>query len=347
MALAGRREARERAPGTEAGEGPGDGRAPTVLVLRALGLGDLLTAVPALRALRAHHPHHRLALAAPGCFTGLAGLVGGIDTVVPAHGPVAPPWSGRPPDLAVNLHGSGPESIAALRALRPRRLWTHAHPGHPGPEGPAWRPDLHEVERWCRLLDHYGLRADPADLCLDRPSAPCPRPGAVVVHPGAAHPARRWPEDRFARVARHLADRGRDVVVTGTPRERGGAVRVARAAGLGEHAVLAGRTGLEELAALVAGAALVVCGDTGIAHLATAYATPSVVLFGPTPPALWGPPAHRTCHVVLWKGRVGDPFGTRTDPGLLGIGAESVIGAAERLLARTRPADTTPTGAHP
>ena len=38
---------------------------PTVLALRALGLGDLLTALPALRAVRSRYPEHELVLATP------------------------------------------------------------------------------------------------------------------------------------------------------------------------------------------------------------------------------------------------------------------------------------------
>src|SRR5690606_16791225 len=108
---------------------------------------------------------------------------------------------------------------------------------------------------------------------------------------------------------------------TGAPGERALASWVAERAGLGDDAVLAGRTGIAELAAAVASAARVVCGDTGVAHLATALRTPSVVLFGPTSPGLWGPPADRPMHRVLWAGRTGDPHAERTDPGLLEIGA--------------------------
>ncbi|MEP6462238.1 MAG: glycosyltransferase family 9 protein [Frankiaceae bacterium] len=53
-------------------------------------------------------------------------------------------------------------------------------------------------------------------------------------------------------------------------------------------AVLAGRTSLPRLAALIADAAVLPCGDTGVAHLDSAYRTLSVLLFGPTPPARWG-----------------------------------------------------------
>jgi ADP-heptose:LPS heptosyltransferase len=96
--------------------------------------------------------------------------------------------------------------------------------------------------------------------------------------------------------------------------------------------VLAGRTGLAELAALVADAALVVCGDTGVGHLATAFGTPSVLLFGPTPPKLWGPPPSATRHLTLWVGDVGDPHGQEPHSGLLLLEKERVLAAAKTLV---------------
>jgi ADP-heptose:LPS heptosyltransferase len=95
--------------------------------------------------------------------------------------------------------------------------------------------------------------------------------------------------------------------------------------------VLAGATGLAELAAVVAAACVVVCGDTGVAHLATALGVPSVLLFGPSSPAAWGPPADRARHRVLWAGTTGDPLADRPDPGLLRIGAQDVLAALRSL----------------
>ncbi|MFF5990578.1 glycosyltransferase family 9 protein [Prauserella flavalba] len=300
------------------------------LVLRALGLGDLLTAVPALRALRAARPGDRIVLAAPAPLAPLAELSGAVDEVLPTPGLGELRWPGEPPALAVNLHGSGPESSTDLLATRPGELLTHRHPDLPEVRGPAWREDVHEVRRWCDLLGSAGIPADPDDLALPAPKGPNPAPGAVVLHPGAAFPSRRWPAHRFAAVARALA--GHRVVVTGGAGEEGLAREVAEAAGLAEDAVLAGRTDLAGLAAVVADAALVVCGDTGVGHLATAFGTPSVLLFGPTPPSRWGPPGNRSRHKVLWAGRRGDPFADRPDPGLLRITEAEVLAAARMLL---------------
>ncbi|MDQ3990450.1 MAG: glycosyltransferase family 9 protein, partial [Actinomycetota bacterium] len=144
-----------------------------------------------------------------------------------------------------------------------------------------------------------------------------------------------WPADRFAEVARGLAGRGLRVVVTGSAAERDVAEQVATTAGLPSESVLAGRTDLSALAALVAEASLVVCADTGVGHLATAYGTPSVVLFGPVAPARWGPPPERPQHVALWSGTTSDPFAAVPDPGLARITAAAVGTAAEGLLGST------------
>jgi len=300
------------------------------LFLRALGLGDYLTGVPALRAARRALPGHELVLAAPEVLEPLVTLSGAVDRLLPA-GELAPvPWTGPPPQLAVDLHGSGPASRRLLDALVPDRLV--AFHG----AGPPWDADEHERARWCRLVSWaLDVETDPDDLLLDRPPAPR-EPGVVVVHPGAAYGSRRWPADRFARVARWAAGAGERVVVTGGPAEVGLADRVRDLAGLPPEASLAGRTDLAALAALVAHARLVVCGDTGVAHLASAFATPSVVLFGPTPPRRWGPPASGP-HSVVWHGtNVGDPHGDRPDPALLRVTPAEVVELAEVRLAAGR-----------
>ncbi|MGW0246827.1 glycosyltransferase family 9 protein [Nocardia goodfellowii] len=302
----------------------------SILVLRALGLGDLLTAVPALRGLRAAYPADRVVLAAPDGLRDLVELIDAVDELLPTAGLGALPQL-EPPRLAVNLHGSGPESIRDLRAVGADELLTHRHPDFPDLPGPEWNPDLHEVDRWCRLLAYSGIDADPAALRLPEPPGPPVESNVVVLHPGAAYPARRWPVDRFARVARELAAEGHRVVLTGSPAEVPLATAVAEQAELPPDTVYAGRTGLAELAALVAAAALVVCGDTGVGHLATAFGTPSVLIFGPTPPARWGPPAAAQ-HRTLWAGRVGDPHGDQPDPGLLMVRPEHVLTAASGLL---------------
>ncbi|MEO3885173.1 glycosyltransferase family 9 protein [Nonomuraea sp. B5E05] len=286
-----------------------------LLVLRGLGLGDLLTAVPALRALRQAFPRHRITLAAPRGLDALPPLTGAVDEQVDVSGPGPIPMDGVPferPDIAVNLHGKGPQSIEALRATGPGRLISFG-------TGPAYPEGVHEVRRWCGLLEWHGIGTDPADLTLGVSD----RTGPAIVHPGAAYPARRWPPERFAEVAAALDD----VVVTGNAEEAPLARRVAELAGLPPERVPAGRTTMADLVDLVSRSRLVVCGDTGVAHLATAFCVPSVVLFGPVSPALWGPPPGWR-HVALWAGRNGDPHGERPDPGLLKIEVSEVVDAA-------------------
>ncbi|GAB2628607.1 glycosyltransferase family 9 protein [Streptomyces capparidis] len=317
-------------------------------MLRALGLGDLLTAVPALRGLRRRFPGHEIVLAAPARLAEAAAATGAVDRLLPAAAPgrAVPaelPWTGPPPRVAVDLHGNGPASRLPLLALRPAALLAYTRPGAPGP---AWRDDEHERDRWCRLVNWYGADADPDDLRLPAPPAASPAPGAVVLHPGADAGARRWPAERFAAVARALHGRGQRVVLTAGAGEGPLAHRVAELAGLPRGGVLGGGRDLPfgELAALVAAARAVVSGDTGLAHLATALGTPSVVLFGPVAPSLWGPPPAAR-HRVLWhpdpgddRPRPGDAHGPVPDERLLRITPGEVLDALAALPAPPPPA---------
>jgi ADP-heptose:LPS heptosyltransferase len=300
-----------------------------ILVLRALGVGDLAAAVPALRGLRSAFPERVLALAAPAWLTPLIELTGAVARVVPTDDLTPRDWPIAPPEIAVNLHGRGPQSHRLLGLAGPRRLWAFANAAAGHLDGPTWAEEEHEVLRWCRLLRHYGVPADPSDLALRLPPVAVER-GVTIIHPGAKSPSRRWPAARFAAVAKTLTGAGHRVVITGSPAEKDLAVRVAALAGLGGDAVLAGRTALAELAGLVAHARLLISGDTGIAHLATGYGTASVVLFGPMSPARWGPP-DRPYHRSIWHGtraEPGDAPGPGVHPALLRIEPGEVLAAA-------------------
>lgn len=312
---------------------------PRLLVLRALGLGDLLTAVPALRALRDGFGEHERILAAPAFLAPLVRLLdGAVDTLVDVDFRVRVgrlPSSLARPDVAVNLHGSGPESHAAVCALDPGHAIAFHDPTY-APDGPPWDDDEHERVRWCRLLTAAGIPADPADHLLRPPAdgAPAHFAGATVIHPGASAVARRWPAQRWAAVARDQLRRGHQVVITGGDDEVDLAKSVARDAGIGGEWVVAGQTDLGDLVRLIAVAGRVASGDTGVGHLATALSTPSVAVFGPTSPARWGPPAASGRHVALWAGRDGDPHGQSPDPGLLAVTAQDVIDALADLPGR-------------
>lgn len=313
-----------------------------ILVLRALGIGDLATAVPALRGLRraTDRPRHReeIWLAAPAALAPLVDLTGAIDRLVPVRGLEPVHWPVPAGQVAVNLHGRGPQSHRLLAGADPARMLAFACPAAQR-DGPPWREDEHEVPRWCRLLRWYGIPADPDDLDLRRPE-PTMAAGVTIVHPGATSPDRRWPPKQFAAVAQALAARGHRVVVTGSSGERDLALQVAAAAGLPDRSVLAGRTGLADLAALVAHARLLISGDTGVGHLATGFGTPSVLLFGPVSPRQWGPPPERAQHQVLWhqqpRRRTPEPAGglnpPAPHPSLAGISPEEVLAAAARVL---------------
>ena len=307
---------------------------PVALALRALGLGDFVTGVPALNLLRQTLPLHTLMLAAPARLAPLVTLVPAVDGLLPRGELEALTGFRNPVDVAVDLHGKGPRSRQLLIDLGPGTVLGFAD-RTAGLTGPEWRRDEHEVARWMRLVVE-GFRL-PRHACgpddgsavagsMARPAVSAPT-GLTVIHPGAAAPARRWPADRFAAVARSLISDGHRVVLTGTRAEADLVAWIGSRSGAAALLDLP----LLDLAATISGARLVICGDTGVAHLASAYRTASVVLFGAVSPREWGPPPDPR-HQVLWHGDGrGDPHAGVVDPALLQISVPEVLAATRRI----------------
>lgn len=283
------------------------GEAPRRLaVLRALMLGDVLCAVPALRALRSAFPEAEIALVGLAWarefarrfdhlvddFLELPGFPGLPETEprvreLPAFLAAA---HARNFDVALQLHGSGRVTnaiVALLGAARTEGFGLTI----PYPERG------HEIHRLLALVEALGVPAQgdelefplrPADAAELAALAPgLALGGYAVVHPGARS-ARRWPEDGFAAVADALASHGVRVVVTGTAGEAGVTARVVELSRAGALD-LTGRTSLGALAALVAGARIVISNDTGVSHLAAALRVPSVVVVTTSDPDRWAP----------------------------------------------------------
>ena len=106
----------------------------------------------------------------------------------------------------------------------------------------------------------------------------------AILNPGGNNPAKRWPVDRFARLADDLADlHNLTIVVNGSPAEAELVSQIAAACKKARCVELP-RLGitLGALKAVCRRAELMVTNDTGPRHIAAAFGVPVVSLFGPT-----------------------------------------------------------------
>jgi ADP-heptose:LPS heptosyltransferase len=286
-----------------------------VLIARPGSAGDVLLAGPAVRAVAASAA--RVTFVAGPRGAAAAALLPGVDEVLVSHIPwidVEPKPVSRPAVLGLadeisrkdvdealiltSFHQSALPTALVLRLAGVNRLAAISidYPGalldvrlrSPG--------DVHEVTRALFAALGLGYRLPPGDdgrLQVLRPGRlPFRLWGIedyVVIHPGAAAPARAWAPERHAELLELLRMRGWSVVVTGGASER---ALTAQVAGSRRRGVidLGGATDLAELAETIAGARAVVAGNTSPAHLSAAVGTPIVSLFAPTVPAVrWRP----------------------------------------------------------
>jgi ADP-heptose:LPS heptosyltransferase len=294
-----------------------------IAILRALQLGDMMCAVPALRALAAAFPEARITLIGlPWArqfaarfrrylhgYLEFPGFPGMPERQVDLRGLPEFFEGARSArfDLVLQMHGSGELTNPLAVLLGGARTAGFFRPGRfcPDPARYApWRDDEHEVLRWLRLAEALGAppRGTHLEFPFHEPDYEEWRAFGLrhyaVLHPGSQLASRRWPAERFAEVGDALAREGLRVAITGTARE---ALLTRRVKDMMREPALdlAGRTSLGGLAALIARARLLVSNDTGVSHIAAATRTPSVVVACGSDPARWAPLNH-DLHRVLY-----------------------------------------------
>jgi heptosyltransferase-1 len=279
------------------------------LLVRLGSLGDVIHAIPAAAALRAHDPSGQVDWLVDPRYADVVRMVRGVDRVIP-----------------LDPRGDKLGLLVTLGALRRTRYdavfdvqgliksavltWlvgakrTFGLPSAHLREQAAQMfytdtPDIgevtHVIDKGLALVANVGAKAVAPSFPLDVPvSGPTRevvarhRSGFALLNPGAAWPNKQWPADRFGALAVHLrAEHQLPSVVLWGPSERDRAQQVVAASD--GAAILAPETRITDIFAMAQAARLVVSGDTGPLHIACAVGTPVVALFGPTSAGRNGP----------------------------------------------------------
>lgn len=332
-----------------------------ILLIRPSALGDVCRTVPVVAALRARYPGTRIEWMVQQGFEDAVRHHPGVDAVVP--------FDRRALGKQI-LRGHLGETQAFLRALRHAGydmaldaqglarsavfMWSTragVRIGYRQAQEGAWlaanrRVDaprgLHTVDRMLRLAAAAGanvstpdmrLYADPDDL--SQVILEYPEPYAVIA-PTSRWASKRWPDDRFAQVARDLLERRlvERVIVVGAPGERDQCPACLTLAA--EHPRVTDRVGSTSvgmLMALIARSALVVANDSAAVHMAVGFHRPTVALYGPTDTDLVGP--YRRPESVVQHREPRDPVDHKNDANaamMARITTGEVLDRAQRAL---------------
>ena len=187
--------------------------------------------------------------------------------------------------------------------------------------------DPQRLDQTVRRFLALGFADDsPDDILLpalrvesDRAQALCKNLGLdfagtrCVLAPGAEYgPAKRWPIDRFAKLARSLADAGHDVLLLGSAKEASIGSEIEALARSERVVNLCGRTELADAVDLLGTAVAAVCNDSGLMHVAAASGVPVIAIYGSSSPK-FTPPLTRRARII-YKGLACSPCFRRTCP---------------------------------
>ncbi len=290
----------------------GVSRVPAILVVKLGALGNVVLSLGAFAAIRRRHANARITLLTTAPYAAWMASSPYFDEVWIDDRPAwwdVPGWmrlrrrltAGRF-DRVYDLQTSSRSNrYFQLLPRRARPEWSGIAPGCSHPDRNPRRNLIHDADRQAGQLRQAGIDAvPPVDLAWcagDIAGFGLPGRFALLMPGSSPHrPAKRWPVERYGRLARALSAEGLAPVVIGSTTEAPLAAEIARAAPIVD---LTGRTGFGHLASLARAAEVAVGNDTGPMHLLAAAGCPSVVLFSDeSDPALCAP---RGAHVVVLR----------------------------------------------
>lgn len=298
-----------------------------IAILRALQLGDLLCAIPAIRALRAAYPDAEITLLGlPWAASFVERFNKYIDRFIHFPGyPGLPEQIYSPEewrkfvqtmqneqfDLLLQMQGNGTIVNEILPVFEAKELAGFYPPQKPVESGLfiEYPHGISEIRRHLLLMKHLGV--PPQGEQLEFPLTekdeedfkklllPITDKKYVVVHPGSRGVTRQWPPVYFAALADYCIEQGYTVVITGVKDEIDITTELRKCM---KHAAidLTGQTSLGAVAVLIKNAFMLISNCTGVSHIASAFATPSVVLSMDGEPERWAPLNKKLHHVIDW-----------------------------------------------
>jgi heptosyltransferase-2 len=288
-----------------------------ILVVAPSWIGDTILAQPLLALIKRNNPAARIEVLAPAWSAALLERMTEVDAVIIspfAHGEFG---FGKRHALGLRLRadaaGAGFAQAYVLpnswkSALVPFLAGIARRIGYHGESRYLLLNERHQLDvaRHPQLVQRYAALAGPLPSILPAPcltssfeqqraardalNLPPPDAAAPVIFcPGAEYgPAKRWPMQHFAALARLVATPENPAWLVGSA---GDAELGAAIAGTAKGAALnlCGRTSLEQAIDLIASASCVVSNDSGLMHVAAALERPLIALYGSSSPAYTPP----------------------------------------------------------
>lgn len=298
-----------------------------IAVFRALQLGDLLCAIPAIRALRHAYPQARITLLGlPWAVSLLQRFPDYFDDFI--HFPGYPGLPEQPFeeaafacfinrmkeerfDLLLQMQGNGTVVNPLMYQLHARNV-AGFHNAESHVNSPLFvnYPNAGpEVKRHLYLMQHLGIPlqgsymefpVQPSDEAeVKKLFLPVIPRSYVIVHPGSRGAWRQWFPHYFAFAADTCIEKGYTVIVTGTEEERDITREVLKC--MRHPAVdLTGQTSLGAIGLLIRDAYMLIANCTGVSHIASATETPSVIISMDGEPERRAPVNRQIHKVIDW-----------------------------------------------